>query len=259
MKQAIALFLILAFWPFHVAHTADELPDPSAVLVNIIAGNQDPRVAVALARIEGTGRRLLAMRAYLRAGPGLAQRWSWTAEEIAAFASSPENTAIQTEIERVRQAFAAANPGFDLWVNPEVRSLDTQIANWNSNASVSRAAANLLVAFQQWLRSTPIQALQPDGVAMVATKFLTEHVPQPIPTLAAPGLSPHGQMRAIDFQIQRNGRIVAGPSSATRGTQWDAAGWTEKLRMAVRAGSARFTGPLESPVEPWHYTYTPHP
>jgi hypothetical protein len=62
-------------------------------------------------------------------------------------------------------------------------------------------------------------------------------------------------MRAIDFQIRKAGRTVAGPTSATIASAWDAAGWTQKLKAAVLAGSTRFTGPLATPREPWHYTY----
>ena len=47
-----------------------------------LAARQDPRVAEALARIDGTGRRLLALRSYLRSRDHLAERWSWTQEQI---------------------------------------------------------------------------------------------------------------------------------------------------------------------------------
>jgi hypothetical protein len=232
--------------------------DPAA-LVQAITAAQDPRVSQAVEGIEGVDRRLLALRAYLRAGSGLAQRWSWTADEIAAFGQSPENRAIQAQIEQVRQAFSAANPGFELWVNPQVRSLDTQLMNWNSNATVGRAGARLLSAIREWLSSAEVIAMSPADVQKAAEKFLTGYVPQPIPTLAAPGLSPHGQMRAVDFQIRKDGRTVAGPASATIAKAWDAAGWTDKLNAAVHAAGDRFAGPLQSPREPWHYTYSPAP
>jgi len=226
-------------------------------LIDALSVGQDPRVASALARIEGDDRRLLALRGYLRAGPGLAQRWSWTAEQIAAFGSSIENQAIQAEIAKVRQAFVAANPGFDLWVNPEVRSLDVQLKNWNTNQSVGRAAEGIAIALESWMNTPAAKAMPPAEFVRAAGQFLSGFVPRPAPTLAVPGLSPHGQMRAIDFQIRRDGKTVAGPRAATIASQWDAAGWTEKLQAAVRKGSARFSGPLKSPREPWHYTYSP--
>ncbi|HEU4517108.1 MAG TPA: hypothetical protein VFR77_07375, partial [Steroidobacteraceae bacterium] len=49
-----------------------------------LAADLDPRAALVIGRIEGTGRRLLAARAYLRVGTGLADRWSWSAEQAAA-------------------------------------------------------------------------------------------------------------------------------------------------------------------------------
>jgi len=234
-------------------------PKNTAALVKAIASRQDPRVVAALARISGTDRRLLALRSYLRAGAGLPERWSWSAEEIEAFVQSPEYVTLQAEIEQVKQAFISANSGFELWVNPEVRSLDVQLVNWNSNKSVSRAAANLQSGFRKWLNSAAVKVMPPADLPSAAENFLTSHVPDPVPTLAAPGLSPHGQMRAIDFQIQKGNTLVAGPRSATIASAWDRAGWTEKLRTAVRAGSERFSGPLESPREPWHYTYSPAP
>jgi hypothetical protein len=62
-------------------------------------------------------------------------------------------------------------------------------------------------------------------------------------------------LRAIDFQIMKDGAIVAPTDTATVKRNWDAPGWTEKLKAAV-AGS-KFTGPLQSPYEPWHYEYDP--
>ena len=73
--------------------------------------------------------------------------------------------------------------------------------------------------------------------------------------LAAPGLSMHGQSRAIDFQIMKGGRIVAATEVGAVEREWDAAGWTRKLRQAVLAASPRFKGPLAAPDEPWHYEY----
>lgn len=222
-----------------------------------IAASLDERVAAVLPRIRGEGRRLLALRNYLRAGSGLAERWSWSSAQIDAFMTSPEYRALQAEVEKVREAFAAANPGFELWVNPEVRSLETQLTNWNRNDSVSRAAAGLHEAFRAWRNSAAVKALPPADLPQAAANFLREFTPEPIPTLAAPGLSPHGQMRAIDFQVGRDGRTVAGPRSATIAAEWDKAGWTEKLAAAVKRGSDQFAGPLQSPREPWHYTYSP--
>jgi len=252
---ASGLLALLSGLPAQGAQSRGSL-DPVAVL-DAIAAEQDPRVSSALARIEGTERRLLALRAYLRAGNSLSGRWSWTADQIHAYRQTEEYAALQEEIEQVSQVFAAANPGFELWVNPDVRSLDTQIANWNSNESVALASADLLEAFRQWLGSSAVRQLPTSELRKVAARFLMQFVPRPTPNLAAPGLSPHGQMRAIDFQIRKRDKLVAAARSSTIRTGWDEPGWTRRLQAAVRAGSDHFTGPLTSPREPWHYTYLP--
>jgi hypothetical protein len=216
--------------------------------VAAIGAQQDSRV---------TGRRLLALRSYLRSGKNLEERWSWTQEQIAAYEGSPEQRELQREIGRVRTAFVAGSPGLELYVNPEVRSLDSQIEHWNTNDSVAAAADGILAAAQALVESSGFPAAQPEKAADVLCRFLSGYTPVPTPTIAAPGLSPHGQMRAIDFQVHQGNRVVAGPSTATIATDWEAGGWAAKLDAAVRATSSRFVGPLANPREPWHYTYTP--
>src|SRR5271170_5645113 len=50
----------------------------------------DPRAVAALAQISGSERRLLALRAYLRAGGALEARWSWSQQQLAAYPSTAE-------------------------------------------------------------------------------------------------------------------------------------------------------------------------
>jgi hypothetical protein len=172
--------MLLAVTALNFAWAAAHHGDPLPAYVTSISAQIDPRPAEVISRIGGTGRQLLALRSYLRAGAHLPERWTWSPEQIAAFEGSPEQRDLQLEIDRVRTAFVAANPGFELYVNPQVRSLDTQIEHWNSNESVTAAAEEIL-----------------------------------------------------------------------------AAGWAAKLDVAVREASRKFMGPLASPREPWHYTYTP--
>lgn len=249
-------------WPAVAA--VDEAPAPSApaadalaTVVARIVAEQDPRVGEALARMEGEGRQLLALRSYLRSRNRLAERWSWTAEQVAAYESTPEYAELQAEVERVRAAFAQENPGFELWVNPQVRNLDIQLRNWNSNESVAAASTALLASAREFAASPRMQRAQPAAAQRAFEQFLAGHVPVPTPTIAAPGLSPHGQLRAIDFQVHSAGAVVAGTRTSTIAQDWDGAGWTQKLEAAVRAASRRFVGPLDSPREPWHYTYAP--
>jgi hypothetical protein len=78
-----------------------------------------------------------------------------------------------------------------------------------------------------------------------------------LPTVATPGLSQHGQLRAFDFIIVQGDQIIAGASTGGIGAIWDKSGWTEKLKVAITTASTKFSGPLAAPREPWHYTYMP--
>jgi hypothetical protein len=210
----------------------------------------DPRALAALRQIVGPDRRLLALRAYLRAGASLGARWSWSQAQLAAYPSTPEGRAASADIDAVIAAFAAANPGFTLQVNRLPRSLEVQIAHWNENKSVGVTAASLVASLERQFAGSPGV---PDAQALCSA--LVAWQPQAAATLAAPGLSAHGQGRAFDFQIEHQGTVIAGIDSASARQQWDAAGWTRKLHAAVDGAGNRFAGPLTSPYEPWHYAW----
>jgi hypothetical protein len=206
-----------------------------------------------LEQIPELDRRLLAIRAYVRAGPNLNARWSWTRAEIERYMTSDEYRRLLADLELVQQAFERANPGYTLYANREVRSLDTQIERWNSNRGVKKTAANLQAFVAAKL---PQLAERPDIEGLKAFRgLLSSWSPAPVAPLAAPGLSLHGRMRAIDFQIMRNGQIVAATEVGASGRDWQATGWSGKLKQAVVTGGGRFAGPLISPNEPWHYEY----
>jgi hypothetical protein len=212
----------------------------------------DNHATAALGEIQGADRRLLAVRAYLRAGDTLPQRWSWSAQRLADYASTPEGRAANADIDAVAAAFAAANPGFALQVNRQPRSLELQLAHWNENASVKAVAASLIESLE-----TRFAASARNPTADELRAALVAWTPAVAATLAAPGLSAHGQGRAFDFQVLQEGRVIAGLDAAAARRQWDAAGWTGKLHQAMTAARGRFTGPLQSPYEPWHYAYNP--
>lgn len=215
--------------------------------VETLRGTIDPRAAATLDRIVTPERRLLALRSYLRAGSQLGARWSWTAAEVAAYESSAEYTAALAEIDKVVRAFARANPGYRLYVDTQVRTLETQLSRWNDSDGVAAVAADLARdAARAGIRG-----------ASELRAFLVQWRPRVAAPLAAPGLSAHGQMRAFDFQVMSGNRLIAGPRIASIARDWDEAGWTDKLRLAVQTASTRFEGPLASPREPWHYTYRP--
>jgi hypothetical protein len=214
----------------------------------------EPPVINALQRISSSDRRLLALSAYLRAGGTLAERWSWSQEQLASYPGTPEGKAATADIDAVVAAFSAANPGFRLQVNRELRSLDVQIAHWNMDESVGTAAAALVAALEQRFVG---EASKPNTDQLRSA--LIEWKPNVAIALAAPGLSPHGQARAYDFQVERDGQVIAGVDVTSARQQWDTAGWTQKLRAAVSVAGNHFSGPLDSPYEPWHYAYAPRP
>ncbi len=208
----------------------------------------------ALTQIPELDRQLLALRAYVRAGANLESRWSWTDEEIQRYERSGEYRQLLDDLEQVRAEFERRNPGYTLYANTQVRSLDVQLERWNANPRVGKTAANLLAAVQS---SSVAASPRPDAASLEAFKrFLASWRPAPVAPLAAPGLSAHGRMRAVDFAILREGRIVAATNVGAVATQWEATGWSRRLKEAIVASGAPFEGPLKSPNEPWHYDYT---
>jgi hypothetical protein len=253
IRYLVAALLVATFTP-EAGAMDDELATGYFAAVR---GQLDPRAQAALERADGLGRKLLATRGYLRAGSGMDQRWSWTQEQIDNYPGSPAQLALDAEIARVRAFFEKSNPGYSLFVNPQVRSLDLQLERWNENISIAQASDRMAIELAAAIRAPGFPL--PGSAAGTARfrELIANHRPQPIPTLAAPGLSAHGRMSAVDFQIQRGDIIIAGADSTTVDSVWIAQGWREKLLAAVNAASVRFKGPLASPVEPWHYDYLP--
>jgi hypothetical protein len=222
--------------------------------VRAAAADLAPEQREALGRIETDGRRMLALRGYLRAGRDPASRWAWSRERIESYEKSPEYAAALAEIEKVRREFEGANPGYTLRVNTQVRSLDEQLQKWNENDSVARGGEELLARAREELTGPSYAEAPAASDVRRFERFLRDTTTRVTPTLAVPGLSPHGQSRAFDFQVMRGSQLIAGPTGAGA---WDSEGWTEKVRAAVTRASTKFTGPLASPREPWHYDYRP--
>lgn len=204
----------------------------------------------ALARIPDPGRKLLALRSYLRAGPGLAARWSWTEAEIKAFEGTSQQQALLAEIDAVKAHFKAANPGFEIHVHGTIRSLDEQIAKWNGNESVGAAAAEIMSAFSAAFPEGPADAKK-------QAAWLRGFQSSTRANLAAPGLTLHGRASAIDFQIMKDGKIHAGANGKEVESAWRAEGWDLKLKTSMDAAGPAFKGPLKNPDEPWHYDDAP--
>ena len=215
------------------------------------------RAVDALGRINDTGRRLLALRGYLRSESSIASKWSWSAEEIERYKTTNEFRNALSEVDNVRKKFETMNPGYSLHVNTDVRSLEAQLKNWNETKSVQVAAEDLLGAAGREMSKPPYKSVPDTRSLTTFERFLRNYKVASTPTVAVPGLSPHGQLRAFDFQVKQGDKIIAGTNAAAIKDVWDGQGWTEKLRAAVTAASRKLTGPLASPREPWHYTYTP--
>jgi hypothetical protein len=210
----------------------------------------------ALSNISNEQRRDLAMTYYLRAGDSVSSRWSWTSDQVRAYERSTDYSAAMAEIEKISGRFSVDNPEYVLHANPGVRSLETQLALWETVSSVGEAASEL--------RDDALQTLAhgsygnaPDEVSIQPFRaFLDTWRASRWPTVVAPGLSMHGQGRAYDFQVlDKHGRTVADTDTSRSGRIWDEQGWTEKLSRAVHAASGKFVGPLLEPYEPWHYEY----
>jgi hypothetical protein len=210
-----------------------------------------------LTKIGGLPRQALAARSYLRAGDELRSRWSWTEQQMQEFEGSEEQRRLLTSIAAVTAQFEAENPGYSLFVNMQVRSLELQLERWSSNPRVGKVADELYGALRREL-SRPGYPQQPNEIALERCKaFLVNWHPSSAAPLAAPGLSAHGQLRAVDFQVMKGSQIVAGTSVALVARDWVKQGWARRLQHTVSSLSGGFSGPLLSPNEPWHYRYEP--
>lgn len=247
-RTFFAIVLLAAFSAPLVAADAN-------VLQQALSQNLPEPAVKALAAIPDPGRKLLAARSYYRSQAELERRWSWSESQIAAYEGSAEQKALLADIARIAEHFSATNPGYSLYTNTRVRSLDMQLAAWNSNDSVAAAASNLLLSLENEANIS-ISPGNPELPEQLKA-WLGAHAPKPSPNLAAPGLSAHGQMRAIDFQIAKAGAVIAPADSSKVDLVWRSMGWDAKLKASITAVGLPFVGPLTSPDEPWHYSYTP--
>ena len=219
------------------------------------AASLDPEPRHVLREIRPGERRALAIAFYFRHRDRIASRWTWTPDETRAYQRTEPYRRTMRELRQVRRVFAASNPGYTLVTDTVVRSLQTQVRFWNRERSVGAAARELGDSIGAWL-DEPGWPDHPDDSALrrFLDRLLAYESPTP-PTVAVPGLSQHGRLRAFDFAVVRRGAVVAGTSSATVESVWDAGGWTERLREAVQLAGSHFAGPLVAPREPWHYEW----
>ena len=243
----VCAFASTGFTPIAGSFASEQRQERVEASVAAVAEQLPPAARQALRRIADTPRRVLALRGYLRARDSLASRWSWSQAQIEAYEKSAEHAQMLAEIDKVAKRFEEQNRGYTLYVNTQVRSLDLQLQRWNENRTVGNLAKEAYAASLAYLS----QRSDPDGFA----HFLSSWQPSTAAPLAAPGLSLHGRLRAIDFQVHAGGRVVAGPDSSTIASVWQGQGWAEKVAAAVATSSDKFSGPLRMPNEPWHFEY----
>lgn len=185
----------------------------------------------------------------------MVERWSWTDEQIAAFGKTREFRQLLREVNGIKSRFEAQNPGYTLYANTEVRSLDVQIDRWNSNGSVKAVAQRIERAALKELVAHDYPQ-KPDAESIDRfSDFLRRWYPPTHAALAAPGLSKHGQLRAIDFAVFKDGKLIAPTNLKASESVWVREGWSDRLKQATL--NTRFEGPLQVPNEPWHYEYEP--
>jgi len=219
----------------------DTLPQPARVTV---------------AEIDGVPRQVLALRSYLQVGERLTSRWSWTEQQTREFQASAQHRQLLASIAAVTARFEADNPGYSLFTNTQVRSLELQLRRWNENPRVTQVADALYAKLVRELTQRKYPQ-QPEADSLARCRaFLIDWRPAVAAPLAAPGLSAHGQLRAVDFQVMQGERIIAGTNVAAVARDWIQQGWAHRLEQAVSALGNGFTGPLQFPNEPWHYYYT---
>jgi hypothetical protein len=217
----------------------------------------EPKVRAVLRNIPNRERRILATNHYLRRRHLVDARWAMTATEVKAYKKTAEYRVMMAEVDSVKRKFAELNPGYRLTSVTEVRTLGSQLASWNRVQSVRLAAQELLDTCRTILSDSTVPALSDEDAYTRFFALFSTYETELLTTVAVPGFSLHGRLRAFDFKILKGRKLVAGTSTRTILEQWDEPGWTQKLKEAVTAASSRFAGPLTEPYEPWHYEYVP--
>src|SRR5262245_10102113 len=111
MRRVAKLLPALAMLALLIMGLAGRAVAEDAVSLNaVLAKLAPPPSGEALIQIPDPGRKLLALRSYVRYGAKIADRWSWTKEQIRAFEGSPDQQALLAEIAAVKRHFKADNP-----------------------------------------------------------------------------------------------------------------------------------------------------
>jgi hypothetical protein len=221
-----------------------------------------PPIFEVLHKIPQFERKILAIWAYKRFAhkKDLATYWTWDQARIDEFESSDEHKPVDAAVAAVRKEFSAIKSGYKLSGSAHPRPLSEQIHYWKIRESVGKSANSLVSKLDFELRGdeyTEDYAGYDKFCYLLAVRWAGGVIKEP--TNAVPGLSSHGQMRAIDFHVKHEGKKVATSGGADN---WRTSGFDDVLRKSVKQvnqkyGRTVFDGPLKSPDEPWHYTYIP--
>jgi hypothetical protein len=235
------------------------MTDPNAKLSNYqrAAAKLFPqKVEEALRLIGDSSLELLALRRYVRKAGQLDAQWVWDHQHIREYEVGPQAMRVQGEIAKVTRKFEEINRGYTLGTSP-IRDLARQVRIWKRTHSVHAAAAFLRSKCLQEISAPAYPDVPGVGDTQRFRGFLRHCAVHPEPTAAAPGLSDHGQMHAIDFVIMQGKKKIADTDSASIPTRWVIPGWDKKLASAIKMSGSMFQGPLLHPPEPWHY-WLPH-
>jgi hypothetical protein len=197
----------------------------------------------------------MALRRYLRyqdqkGATGIHDNWAWTARDAEQKLKLEPAKGLIAKAETVLRNFAAHNKGYTLALSP-LRSLAKQVELWNKNTDVQNIGTTVKAEMLKELGQEKYVSPPTDAnIKDFATKLLQRQI-KPEPGNAAPGLSAHGQMRAVDFVVMSGSTTVATTDTSTSQNVWRDKGWAGKL--ADEATSAGLKGPLLIPDEPWHW------
>jgi hypothetical protein len=200
---------------------------------------------------------LLALRRYLRKGVHqVALAWPWNEDQ--AHEHADQTAKMKAQAELVKRTFKDQNPGLTLDYT-KIRDLARQVRLWCGNGTVHKASSYLLPRALKELAKQAYPEIPTDWAPIDRFKrFLKDANVIPEPTSAAPGTSDHGQDRAVDFVVKKNGVIIADIIQSTIQSKWIDTGYMSALKAATL--NTDLTGPLmkgNQIWEPWHYSLKP--
>lgn len=209
-------------------------------------------------------------------------KWAWDNEKVDKVLASDEGKLMKSRIVEVADFFKGLDgmKDYKLSTGSLRRDVDTQAGYFKGNWSVKKLALELMAALSKELEKGKYPDPPTEDSAKKLYAFLTSVQLQAVcktaqdgskvctatPTSAAPGLSDHGHLSAVDFVIYKNGKDFLGADFGQvplwRAKENGSPSFEDRLKQAInklndKVGSKVFVGPLPRPDEPWHYTYTP--